>query len=306
MQALTKILAILAMVAWGQSMFAAANLYKTATYVDQEYWILDGDGIKDLSMAPWVGVDKSISGTFDVSVGATPNELYDKVGYDPQKEVITAVEVLFAVGGELIEISLGGGDLGAAYVNQGSLDGLLDDDQYIHEFTETGITGSLLLTLVDTGQLDWSLSIGAGEQAVPLYAVSLAVQTRLKFYAEGLDRSDPIPVAPSVPLTPLDPVDPFDGSVPFGPVDPYDPSVPSTPLGPADPSDPLDPLDLFFPSGPSVPLDPFIPPTPSDPFVQPTSIVPPVPTSVPDSGATIVLFGACLIGLLSLRRRFAL
>ena len=178
MKILTKFLTVLAISALGQSAYGVSYLFQSPTaYVDQEFWFdnpltMDGD-------------TTSISGSLDVSAATgVENEDRDRVGYNPLSETITAVEILFAIDSNLIDIQFGGENPGSPDVVFGDLNGLLTGNSYIHafNFSGTGLDGSLLMKLVDTGVLNWTLSLTQdqldAEPVVPvdLIAASLAVQ----------------------------------------------------------------------------------------------------------------------------------
>ncbi|MFL3657675.1 MAG: VPDSG-CTERM sorting domain-containing protein [Opitutales bacterium] len=175
MKTLTKLLTVLAILGLSQSVFGVSYLYETATYVDQQFWLV----------APQMNdATQTISGTLDISEDGVEAEDWDKVGYNPNSETITAVEILFAIDSHLINIQFGGEDAGSADIENGNLNGLLTGNPYIHatNFSGSGLDGSLLFNLLDTGVLNWTLSLTDDQlgtsppTSVGLVAASLAVQ----------------------------------------------------------------------------------------------------------------------------------
>ena len=83
MKTLTKLLTVLAILGLSQSVFGVSYLYETATYVDQQFWLV----------APQMNdATQTISGTLDISEDGVEAEDWDKVGYNPNSETITLLK----------------------------------------------------------------------------------------------------------------------------------------------------------------------------------------------------------------------
>ncbi len=181
MKTFTKILGLVVVGAIISQSAMAVYLYKTAKYVDQEYWADDpfmipvyGDSVEPLTGVLDVSSDNSPSDN-------TPLDNFDNMGYDPLTETITEVEVLFVVGGQLIDLKFGEFDQPNGVSDYSAIGGLMAGS-FVYDFYFAGpsITGSLLMNLVETGKLNWSLYVEAGDGAepAPLQAASLAVNTQ--------------------------------------------------------------------------------------------------------------------------------
>jgi hypothetical protein len=180
MKTLAKLLTVLAIAALGQSAYGISYMFQEVApgnFVDQEYWNLQG--------ATGLDVDPTISGTLSVasSLPGGVEHLYDNFGYDKNLHNVTAIEILFALNTDVIEIKFGdvvasggstGLDAAGDFVGGGAI---------IHEFDfVSGFSGTLLVDLVDTGVLNWTVSLNQdqvnSQVDVNLLAASLAMKTR--------------------------------------------------------------------------------------------------------------------------------
>lgn len=179
METLTKFLTVLAIVALGQSAYGISYMFKEVApgnFVDQEYWNLQG--------ATGLEVDPTISGTLSVasSLPGGVEYSYDNFGYDKNLHNVIAIEILFAVNTDVIEIKFGDVVASGGTTGFDPLGDFVGAGPVIHEFNfVNGFSGTLLMDLVDTGVLNWTVSlnqaqIDAGTE-VNLLAASLAMKT---------------------------------------------------------------------------------------------------------------------------------
>jgi hypothetical protein len=177
MKTLAKLLTVLAIAALGQSAMAIVDpyLFTTADFVDQEYWHDDP-----------LAVNPEISGQLSVAsqLGGSTKHFYDNFGYDKNLHVVTAIEILFALNSDVVNISFGAIGAGPGVIGSDVLDLFTGPGPYIHEFDFVGgFSGALLVNLVNTGVLDWTVALDSGQSyadPVELIAVSLAVETETR------------------------------------------------------------------------------------------------------------------------------
>ena len=176
MKTLTKLLTVIAIAALGQSAMAINTyLYQDVRdgnvdgYIDQEFW----RGSIHSQREPLL-INGSLQGSFDITNVDTNQggEELDKKGYSKINDLITGIEVLFVISGQVLDLKMGD------YEDESEeLDSLLGlGYTYGFYFSGAEIAGSLLLNLVDTGILNWTLTTEADDAY--LLGGSLAVQTR--------------------------------------------------------------------------------------------------------------------------------
>lgn len=170
-----KVLAILAFSVVGQIASATPYLYKTAKYVDQEFW-------RDQPLMVMPGA-VGLSGTLNVADVDTDGfiESLDRKGYNSANEYMTEVELLFVLGEEILDLKLkvDGIETGNPTI---LADELLSGSYFSHEFdfAGSGISGALGVAFVQTGILQWNITSNTIQNSVGLYAASLAVNTEQK------------------------------------------------------------------------------------------------------------------------------
>ena len=175
MKTLTKLLTVLAIAALGQSAHGISYLYQDVRdgnvdgYIDQEFWRGSAYSQRDPLL-----IDASLQGSFDITNVDTNNggEGIDRKGYSKITDIITDIEVLFVISGQVLDLKMG------VYEDESEdFDSLLGAGYtYGFNFSGSEIAGSLLLNLVDTGILNWTLTTESDEAY--LLGGSLAVQTR--------------------------------------------------------------------------------------------------------------------------------
>jgi hypothetical protein len=180
MKTLTKLLTVLAIAALGQSAHGISYLFQEVdlqrNFVDQEYWNLNG--------ATGLDVNPTISGTLSVatSLPGGVEHLYDNFGYDKNLHNVIAIEILFALNTDVIEIKFGSVVASGGSTGFDSLGDFVGGGAVIHTFDFTsGFSGTLLVDLVDTGVLNWTVSLNNAQISnnvdVNLLAASLAMKT---------------------------------------------------------------------------------------------------------------------------------
>lgn len=175
MKTFTKLLTVLAIAALGQAAYGVSYLYQDVHagrvdgYIDQEYWRGSAFSQRD---PLWI--NGSLQGSFDITNTDTNNgaEVIDKKGYSKINDIITEIEVLFVINNQLLDIKMG------VFENDSEEFNSVLGAWYTYGFNFSGseIAGSILLNLVDTGTLNWTLTTAS--QEAYLHGGSLAVRTR--------------------------------------------------------------------------------------------------------------------------------
>ena len=277
---------MLGLLSWGLLVAVGADECRAADYVDQEYFYFDESGTRVFSKAPVLADGQELNGTFDVSLGSGTVDEYDRVGYDPEREVIISVEVKFWLDSNSIEVNLGGSELTGSMRSSDPGDGGLKREYYVYEYDHFGVEDSVLIMLSKTGKVSWKLKSNGAGSGGALFGALLEVKTRPR-----LNRDEAI--AEDRPFIPTNPTDPTNSTDPTNPTNPMDPVDPTEGFDPFDPENPLVPLTPKLPDHPFVPEKPII-------LFSPTNA--PVPTSIPDSGTTLLLLVFGFLGVVGLKR----
>lgn len=176
MKTLTKLLAVLAIAALGQSAYGVTYLYQTADYVDQEYWLPTDEP----AYAGRIGT--SFSGTFDLTGDTASNAALDKFGFNPLLQRITDFEIMFSLTGALVEINFDSNSAPIPTSTGFDFDGLILGTAVTYQFNNGNLDGNLLLQLQNTGKLDWMVKV---DEPQNIWGASLAVNAENKVPDSG-------------------------------------------------------------------------------------------------------------------------